>query len=191
MNLKQVSGITYIYQLVLLASVILLPVNTWGAQTVHLKLTIDGNLIEGESTISSLEREGTIEASGAGFSVSLPVDATGGIRGRHAYRPYVITKRIDKSSPLLFKALTLAEPVTSLEARYYRPSPGGAGAEEHFMTILLQDGLITSIIQTSEDAILAGETAPPVMETVSFIFNAITFTYEIGGVTHTDIVVPQ
>ena len=29
-------------------------VSVWSAQTVHLKLTIDGNEIEGESTVSSL-----------------------------------------------------------------------------------------------------------------------------------------
>lgn len=188
MNFKQVSGTKYIYRLLLLASVLLLPVSTWAAQTVHIKLTIDGNAVEGESTVSSLEREGTIEASSAGFSVSLPVDSSGLPTGRHTYRPYVITKRIDKSSPLLFKALTNGEPVDELEAMYFRPSPSGSGAEEKFQTILLRNGRITSIIQTSEDAIIAGESAPPVMETVSFIFEQITMIYEIGGVEHTDII---
>ena len=191
MNIKQVSGKTGITQLLLLATVLLLPINSWAAQTVHIKLEIDGNVIEGESTIASLEREGTIEASGAGFSVSVPVSTTGLPTGRHAYRPYVITKRLDKTTPLLFKALTMGEPVTRLEAMYFRPSPGGSGAEEKFQTILLESGLITSIIQTSEDAILAGESAPPVMEMVSFVFDRITITYEIGGVTHTDTLLLQ
>ena len=36
-------------------------VPAWSAQTVHLWLTVDGTRIEGESSIQSLEREGTIE----------------------------------------------------------------------------------------------------------------------------------
>ena len=176
-----------IYLFMVMASVLLLPVSAWAAQTVHINLEIDGNRIEGESTIASLDREGTIEASSAGFSVSVPIDPASGLTtGRRVYRPFTITKRIDKSSPLLFKALAQNEPVTKLEAMYFRPAVGGSGAEEKFMTILLENGRITNIVQTSEDVILAGQDAPPVMEMVSFVFQDITMTYEINGATYKD-----
>ncbi len=116
------------------------------AQTVHLKLQIDGNDIEGESTISSMDREKTIECNSFEDSLRSPTEArTGLMTGRRQYTPVVITKRIDKSTPLLFNALTMNEPVDSAEFRFFRPSSGGSGAEEQFQTILLEDARISSI----------------------------------------------
>jgi type VI secretion system secreted protein Hcp len=157
------------------------------AQTIHLKLEIDGNAVEGESTISSMEREGTIECSAYEDAVQTPrEETTGQLTGRRIYRPVTITKRIDKTTPLLWKALCQNEPVTSAEFRFFRPSPGGSGAEEHFQTVLLENGYVSAISRVSKDAIMAGENAPPMMERVSFHFQDITITYEIGGATHKD-----
>jgi type VI secretion system secreted protein Hcp len=156
------------------------------AQTVHLKMAIDGNDIVGESTIASLEREGTIECSAFYYSLMTPrEEATGQLTGKRQHGPVKIVKRIDKSSPLLLKALCRNEMVTSAEFRFFRPSPGGSGAEEHFYTVLLENGYISSINQVSEDAIVGGKTAAPMMEEVGFIFQTITWTYEIGGATRT------
>lgn len=187
MNRMKVSIKPNIYLSIVLAAILLLPINTWAAQTVHIRLQINGNDIEGESTISSMERENTIEASAAGFNVSTPYEAaSGGLTGRRIYRPFTILKRLDKSTPLLFKALAMNEPVTRLEAMFFRPAAGSSGAEEKFFTILLENARIVSIVQTSEDAIVGGQNAPPVMELISFVFQDITMTYEIGGATHKD-----
>lgn len=180
-----------IYLFVVLISTTLSSINVWAAQTVHINLEIDGNYIEGESTIASLGREGTIEAFSAGFNVSTPFDSTGSRTGAHLYRPFTILKRIDKSSPLLFRALTMNEPVTLLEAMYFRPDVSGSGSEEKFMTIKLENAYIVGIVQTSESTVTGGENAPPVLELISFVFQNITMTYEIGGVTHTDTIAPR
>jgi type VI secretion system secreted protein Hcp len=159
------------------------------AQTVHLKLQIDGNDIEGESTIASMDREGTIECGSFVDGVTTPrEEATGMLTGKRQYSPVTITKRIDKSTPLLWKALCQNEPVTMANFRFFRPSPGGSGAEEHFLTVDLENGYISAIKRLSEDAITSdlGESAPPMMESVSFHFQDITVTYEIGGATHKD-----
>ena len=157
------------------------------AQTVHLKLQIDGNDIEGESTVSSLERDGTIECSSFDYMLTALYDeAIGKFTGRRRHEPVVIHKRVDKSTPLLLKALCRNETVNSAVFRFFRPSPGGSGAEEHFFTVLLENGHITSVKQVSEDAIIGGEAAPPMMEKVAFIFRTITWTYEIDGATHED-----
>jgi type VI secretion system secreted protein Hcp len=157
------------------------------AQTVHLKLEIDGSVIEGESTISSMEREGTIECSSFGENGYTPIDAATGLpSGRRQHRPITITKRIDKSSPLLWKAWTNNEPVSKAEFMFFRPAAGGSGAEEKFLTIMLEGGTIASMSVVSMDAIAAGEDAPPVMDSVTFTFQTITWTYENNGATHTD-----
>ena len=157
------------------------------AQTVHLKLEIDGNEIEGESTIASMDREGTIECSAFTYGLSTPRDETSLVlTGRRQHTPVTITKRIDKSTPLLLKALCRNEPVTKAEFRFFRPSLRSSGAEEHFYTVLLENGFISSVEQESLDAITGGEKAPPMMEDISFVFKEITWTYEIGGATHKD-----
>ncbi len=157
------------------------------AQTVHLKLQIDGNDIEGESTIDSLERDGTIECSSFDYMLTAPYDEpTGRPTEKRQHEPVVIQKRVDKSTPLLLKALCRNEPVNSAEFMFFRPSLDGSGAEEKFLTVMLENGYITSVKQVSEDAIIGGEAAPPMMEKVAFIFETITWTYEIGGATHRD-----
>ena len=93
---------------------------------------------------------------------------------------------MDKSSALLWKAWSNGEAVTTVSFRFYRPSPGGSGAEEHFLTVLLENGIVAGVSTTSQDVIVAGSDAPPVMESVTFTFERITWTYEIGGVEHTD-----
>ena len=157
------------------------------AQTVHLTLEIDGNTIEGESTISSMDRQNTIECSSFSWGAFVPTDpASATPSGERRYEPVKVIKRIDKSTPLLAKALTMGQPVTAAEFRFYRPDTEGSGAEVHFYTILLENGYITGISALSEDAIVGGANAPPMMETVSFVFQKITWTYEIGGVVHED-----
>ena len=160
------------------------------AQTVHLTLTVDGNAIEGESTIISLGRENTIECSSFSYSISTPREsATGALTGRRQHRPVKIIKRIDKSDPLLFKALALEEPVTEAVFRHYRPGAAG-GAEEQFLTITLAGGFVSGYRLLSEDAVMGGPSAPPTMSEVEFVFQDFTITYESTGATHTDTWAP-
>ncbi|MCE7735339.1 MAG: type VI secretion system tube protein Hcp [Candidatus Heimdallarchaeota archaeon] len=152
---------------------------------IHLKLKIDGNDIEGESTIASLERENTIEVYSYRYEVITPREASSGaLTGRRQHSPIVITKRIDKTSPLLFKALTMNEPVDEGQFRFYRPSVGGEGNEEHYMTVLIEQGYVASY-RTFTISDYTGQ-GTFLMEEVSFVFQDITITYEIGGATHKD-----
>jgi len=54
--------------------------------------------------------------------------------GERTYEPIRIAKRIDKSSPLLAKALCNNE-VIEATFKFYRPDPAGSGTQEHFYTI--------------------------------------------------------
>lgn len=158
------------------------------AQTVHLILEVDGVLIEGESTITSLDRENTIECFSFGESVYTPVDAATGLAsGKRQHRPITVTKTVDKSSPLLWKAWSENAPVTRAEFMFFRPAAGGGGQEEKFLTILLEGGAIVAMSTGSEDPTVGGAGAPPTLESVTFTYQQITWTYEIGGVTHTDV----
>ena len=157
------------------------------AQTVHLRLRIDGNPVEGESTVRDFEREGTIECSSFQHKLDTPREtATGELAGRRQHSAVTISKRVDKSTPLLFKALCQNEPVDSAEFMFFRISASREARVERFFTVLLENGYVAMVEQLSEDDIVGGEGAPPMMETVAFVFQDITWTYEIGGATHKD-----
>jgi type VI secretion system secreted protein Hcp len=158
------------------------------AQPIYLFLELaNGGKIDGESTVSSLGRENSIECSSFDYGVISPREASSGLlTGRRQHRPVEVWKRIDMSTPLLLKALCENDKVVSAELKFFRPAVGGEGSEEHYYTVKLEEGYISGIEHKSEDALMAGELAPPAMEKVTFFFQDITWTYEVNGATHTD-----
>lgn len=140
-----------------------------------LRLQVDGSDVEGESTIISMDRESTIECFGFKYDLTTPRDAlTGQLTGMRVHSPVTIIKRVDKSSPLIYRALCENRHVNTAEFRFYRPASVGAG-DEHYYTILVKDGYVSEINSVGRG-----------LERVSFVFQDITWTYENGGVTHTD-----
>jgi type VI secretion system secreted protein Hcp len=139
-----------------------------------LKLQIDGNDIEGECPIHSMDREGTIQCQAFDHEMRIPYDPTTFVpSGRLIHGAVTIIKRTDKTSPLLYKALCLNEPVDKAEFRFFRPAASGDGSEEHYSTVLLENGYIVGIRRSFQN-----------LEKVTFVYRDITWTYEIGGVTH-------
>lgn len=158
------------------------------AQPIYLFLKLtNGGKVDGESTVSSLGRENSIECSSFDYGVISPREASSGqLTGRRQHSAVVVHKRFDMSTPLLLKALCENDKVESAEFRFFRPALGGEGSEEHFFTVKLQEGYISGVEHKSEDALMAGELAPPPMEKVTFFFKNIAWTYEVNGATHTD-----
>lgn len=156
------------------------------AQTVHLWLKAAGTNIEGDSTIESLDRADTIECLSFEDSVRTAREASSGVAsGERTYEPIRITKRIDKSSPLLAKALTNNEVIEGI-FKFYRPDPAGSGTQEHFFTVEIREGRIASITRVSPDTIDPASANTPPTEEVTFVFGYIRWTYEPGGQEHID-----
>lgn len=152
---------------------------------IHLKLIIDGNDIVGESQTHSLDRADTIEVWSYRYEVITPRSTTSGaLTGRRQHSPIVITKRIDQTSPLLFKALVENEVVDSALFMFFRPAVGSEGAEEKHMTVLIENGYVASYRTFTISDFQNGGTQ--LMEEISFVFQDITITYEVNGATHHD-----
>lgn len=152
------------------------------AETVHLFLKANGKAIQGESTQRSLGRENSIECLSFEQEVITAREAgTAMATGRRQYNPLVVQKRIDKSSPLLMKALCKNEVVEG-EFKFFRPSPTGDGTTQQFYTVKVERARISSIKQLVTDT----NSAQPPLEEISFVFHTITWTYTDGGVEHTD-----
>ena len=158
------------------------------AITVFLNLEVDGNNIEGESTMASMDRVGSIECVSFYSELTTPREgATGSLTGRRQHLPITIVKRIDKTSPLMFKALCLNEPITKGRFRFFRRDDSyGSGAEQHIYTVLIEQGYVAGIREESANVLYGDGESQPLLERVSFVFQDITKTYEIGGATHTD-----
>jgi type VI secretion system secreted protein Hcp len=156
------------------------------AMTVHLELYADGNKIDGDSSIVSMERENTIECLSFIDSVRTAREAsTGRASGERTYEPVRIEKRIDKSSPLLAKALVNNEVIEGT-FRFYRPNPMGDGTTEQYFTVEIKEGRINSITRISPDVIDPASSNAPPTEEVSFVFGYIRWTYEPDGIEHID-----
>ncbi|KIG14769.1 secreted protein Hcp [Enhygromyxa salina] len=151
-----------------------------------MSLKSNGTDIVGESSQTSMGREDTIECVYFSDSVRTAREKGSGVAtGRRTYEPIVFRKRIDKSSPLLAKALCNNENIEGT-FRFYRPSPAGDGTTEQFFTVEITAGRLAHIKRVSPDAIDPASSEEPPTEEVGIVFHTITWTYEDGGVMHTD-----
>lgn len=156
------------------------------AETVHLSLKANGQDIKGESTQTSLGRDGTIECVFFEQSVKTARETgSGQATGRRQYDPLVVRKRIDKSTPLLWKALVQNEKIDGT-FKFFRPNPTGDGTTEQFYTVEIKDGRLHSIRNYVPDTIEPTSSMDPPLEEVRFLFKKIIWTFTNGGVSHED-----
>lgn len=166
---------------------VLMVLPVWAAPPVYLvHLKANGTEIHGDSTVTSMERENSIECLSYSEEVWTPREpGTGQATGRRQYLPITFTKRVDKSSPFLHKALTENQLLDG-EFRFFRPNPAGDGTEQHYFTIKFFDGHVSSIRRISPDTLDPVNANRPVIEEVSIVFERIEWTYEPNGATHND-----
>ncbi len=156
------------------------------AETVHLKLKANGEEIKGESSQLDLGREDTIEC--LQFKDSVRTAREHGSRaavGRRVHEPIEIVKRIDKSSPLLAKALCRNEKIEG-EFQFVRPNPAGDGTTEQFFTVEIKEGRIDAIERVSPLALDPAEAKAPPMETVRFVYGTIRWIFVPTGAEYVD-----
>ena len=131
---------------------------------------------EGSSLVLSLTHEVTSQRD----------QATGLASGRRIHMPLTITKRIDKASPKLYMALTKNEQLSDVTVKWFRVVQAGGGGQEHYFTTKLEGAVVSNIRQWFP--IISDPTKREYshLEDVSFSYNKITWTWEDGGITHTD-----
>ncbi len=156
------------------------------AETVHLYLKANGQDVKGESTQTSVGRKDSIECVYYEQKVITAREAGSGMAtGRRQYEPLLIRKRIDKSSPLLVKALVENAKIEGA-FKFFRPNPKGDGTTEQFYTVEIKDGRIASLKQMVPDTIVPASSTEPPLEEVTFVFHTIKWTFTDGGVSHED-----
>ena len=123
---------------------------------------------------SGIFRENTINILELIHEVVSPRDAASGLpTGKRQHKPITITKRIDKSTPLLHSAQTNNENLTNVELKFYRLS--ASGQQQHYYTITLLNASV------SDNSISGVNT-----ENISFTYHKIIWTFEDGNITSED-----
>ena len=122
-----------------------------------------------------------------GFShgLNLPVDsATGKITGTRLHSPLMFEKEFDSSSPYLYKAVAKGQTLKSAELRWYRIND--AGREEAYFIITIEGVKITGVNPGMPNVKMAGNSQINHMESVSMMYEKITWRYVDGNVQYTD-----
>jgi type VI secretion system secreted protein Hcp len=134
-----------------------------------------------QGRVSQAGVEDWIEVYGYSHEIVSPRDAASGLpTGKRQHKPLVVTKPIDKATPLLAYALVNNENLTEVTLRFYQQDRR-TGRMQHYLTIELQNASIAGIAaERPED-----ETTRP-REHVSFTYQKITWTWEDGGITAED-----
>ncbi|MBK8240568.1 MAG: type VI secretion system tube protein Hcp [Deltaproteobacteria bacterium] len=156
------------------------------AETVHLYLKANGADVQGESTQTSLGRENSIECLFWSSEVETAREKGSSLAtGRRTYKPITFRKRIDKSTPLLAKALCNNEKIEGT-FKFFRPNPTGDGTTQHFFSLDFAEGRVAFFKMVSPDCIDPAKSAEPPQEEIGIVFHNITWTYQDGGVSHHD-----
>lgn len=118
-------------------------------------------------------------------NVTVPTDPQSGQpTGQRVHKALTITKVFDKSSPLLYTALSSGEKLTSCIIKWFRTSADGQ--QEHYFTTELEDAIIVDIksyMHNCQDPAMAHFTH---LEDVSFSYRKITWSHEVAGTSGSD-----
>lgn len=120
----------------------------------------------------------TFAAAGYTHEIISPRDSASGLpTGKRQHKPMVISKRIDKSTPILYKALSTGATLPQVTVQVDQFSPDG-DATPYFQYTLTNAAIADIVVS-------AGPGGAP-MEEISFTYEKITWNHVTGGVTHED-----
>ncbi|GFZ86368.1 Hcp family type VI secretion system effector [Dyella caseinilytica] len=150
----------------------------------YLWLKDDGGAdIKGSSTV--VGRVGSIEVIGFSHGLNLPVNGSDGkITGTRLHSPMNLEKEFDASSPYLYRAVAKGQTLKSAELRWYRIN--NAGREEVYFTMLLENIKVTGINPGMPNIKIAGMAETNHVESISLMYERITWHYADGNIKFTD-----
>ncbi len=149
-------------------------------------LTLTGES-QGEikGSVTQEGRADSIMVIGTDHEVISPRDAASGLpTGKRQHKPFMITKEVDKSSPLLYNALVKNENISSWKLQYYQPS--AAGEEQQHYTVELVNASIAAIKHEMLNNKYPENMQHKERENIAFCYQKITWTWMDGGVTADD-----
>jgi type VI secretion system secreted protein Hcp len=143
-----------------------------------------------KGSVTQKGRENSIMVIAVSHEIISPRDPASGLpTGKRMHKPFVITKELDKSSPLLYNCLVTNENVPEWKLDFYTPqvkAAQGVGTEVNHYTVKLINANIASI-----NFRMPNNRNPELMkyaeyEEVAFTYQQIIWTWNEGGITAED-----
>ncbi|WP_172731516.1 Hcp family type VI secretion system effector [Pluralibacter gergoviae] len=146
----------------------------------YLWLTDDrGAPMEGSCMVSG--RIGAIELSSLTHNINIPTDNhTGKLSGTRVHAPIMFQKDFDKTTPLLYKAISLGLTLKSAAFKMY--TIDDAGIEREYFNILLANVKIVSITPD----LYPGSGTGKHLETILIRYEKIMWKHCEGNIQYTD-----
>jgi type VI secretion system secreted protein Hcp len=143
-----------------------------------------------KGSVTQKGREGSIMVIAVSHEIVSPRDPASGLpTGKRMHKPFVITKELDKSSPLLYSVLTQTENVPEWKLEFWTPqlsAAGGVGAEKQHYTVELMNANVASISMRMLNNKNPELTRYAEYEEIAFTYQKITWTWKDGGITSQD-----
>lgn len=136
-------------------------------------------------SVTQAGREETMEVYGWAHEVVSPRDAASGLpTGKRQHKPIVVTKPIDKATPLLMNLLTNNENISEWRLDCWKPSRSGKELQYYSMELVNASvaGIRTEQLNNKYPENMKHE----VREHVSFCYQKIIWTFQDGGITAED-----
>lgn len=154
-------------------------------------LTLEGQKSgQVKGSVTQKGRENKIMVIATNHEIVSPRDTASGLpTGKRMHKPFVITKELDKSSPILFNILVNNENIKKWELQFWTSqlaASKGAGAEVQHYKVELENANISSI-----RSVMPNNKNPDLVnfreyEEVSFTYQKIIWTWNDGGITAQD-----
>ena len=168
-----------------LVSLSLLALATSASASAYMKIVRGGKGGDLRGSASQKGHEGMIAIIGSSHDVVAPRDlATGQASGKRQYKPFIVTKEVDKSSPLLYSIISSNEVLQEITIQFYRTN--AAGQEALAYTVKLTNASIGEIKFTQPEATKPETKSLPETEEISFTYQKIQWTWAEGNVMVAD-----
>ncbi|AKT38892.1 type VI secretion system tube protein TssD [Chondromyces crocatus] len=136
-------------------------------------------------SVTQKGREGTIAVIAAHHMVVGPRDpASGRPMGKRMHMPFVITKEVDRSSPLLYSVLCNNENLSSVDLQFY--TPDRTGVERPHFAVSLTNANISSIDYRMPNSKNPHTARLPAREEIAFTYEKISWTWLEGNISAAD-----
>lgn len=133
-----------------------------------------------EGSVTQAGREDTIMVIAYSHIISSPRDETCQPSGKLNHLPVSITKEIDKSTPLLFKAFVDHERMKEFRLEFWQPS--SSGQEVQHYTVILEGAYIAGINQEMLNNKYLENMQHKEREHISFTYDQVRRIWKEGGI---------
>lgn len=128
-----------------------------------------------------LGREGAIEIKRLTHNMNIPADSnTGRLTGTRLHSPIIIQKEVDRTTPLLYKAISEGSVLKSATLKMYRIIE--SGLETEYFNIILENVKVVSITPILSPGNQTGLHS----EALHLRYEAITWKYVDGNIIYRD-----